>query len=273
MDRYAVIGNPIAHSKSPRIHAEFARQTGQALEYGRILAEPERFAETVRAFFAGGGLGLNVTVPFKEAAWALADERSQRAEVASAVNTLIALPGGRLRGDNTDGAGLVRDLAGNHGFAFSGRRVLLLGAGGAARGVLHPLLETGLAGLTIANRTAAKAHELAALAERLAPVRGRGLDDLAGERFDLIVNATSAGLAGAVPALPDDCLAPGGWTYDMLYGDAPTPFRRWGQTHGAAQALDGLGMLVEQAGESFRLWRGLSPETAPVIALLRIGKA
>jgi shikimate dehydrogenase len=273
MDRYAVIGNPIAHSKSPRIHAEFARQTGQDLDYARILAEPDRFAETVRAFFDGGGRGLNVTVPFKEAAWHLADERSPRAEVAGAVNTLIALPNGRLRGDNTDGAGLVRDLADNHGFAFAGRRVLLLGAGGAARGVLRPLIETGLAGLTIGNRTADKAHDLAALAAGLGPVTGCGLDGLAGARFDLIINATSAGLGGEVPPIPDDCLAPGGWTYDMLYGDALTPFCRWGEGHGAAQALDGLGMLVEQAAESFRLWRGVSPQTAPVIALLRAGQA
>jgi shikimate dehydrogenase len=273
MDRYAVVGNPIAHSKSPRIHAEFARQTGQVLDYGRILCDSEHFAETVRAFFAGGGRGLNVTVPFKEAAWRLADERSPRAEVAGAVNTLIALPGARLRGDNTDGAGLVRDLADNHGFAFAGRRVLLLGAGGAARGVLRPLLETGLTELTIANRTAYKARDLAMLAAGLGPVMGCGLDELAGTRFDLIINATSAGLGDEVPSIPDDCLTPGGWTYDMLYGDAPTPFCRWGEGHGAARALDGLGMLVEQAAESFRLWRGVSPQTAPVIALLRAGEA
>ncbi len=273
MDRYAVIGNPIAHSKSPRIHAEFARQTGQDLDYGRILCEPESFTETVRAFFAEGGRGLNVTVPFKEAASRLADERSPRAEVAGAVNTLIALPDGRLRGDNTDGAGLVRDLVDNHGFAFAGRRVLLLGAGGAARGVLRPLLETGLGGLIIANRTADKAGELAALVAALGPVTGCGLDGLAGARFDLIINATSAGLGGEVPPIPDDCLAPGGWAYDMVYGDVPTAFCRWGQGHGAAKALDGLGMLVEQAAESFRLWRGVGPQTAPVIELLRRGLA
>jgi len=271
MDRYAVIGNPIAHSKSPRIHAEFARQTGQRLIYERILAEPESFAQTVRAFFAGDGRGLNVTVPFKEAAFALADERSPRAEVAGAVNTLIGLPGGRLRGDNTDGVGLVRDLAGNHGYAFAGRRILLLGAGGAARGVLQPLLETRPASLTIANRTADKARDLARRVTDLGPVAGCGLGDLAGQRFDLIVNATSAGLGGQVPTIPEDCLARGGWTYDMLYGDQPTPFCRWGQRHGAAQTLDGLGMLVEQAAESFRLWRGVTPDTAPVIALLRGG--
>jgi shikimate dehydrogenase len=271
MDRYAVIGNPIAHSKSPQIHTAFARQTGEALEYDRILAQAERFSQTVEDFFAAGGRGLNVTVPFKEAAWRLADECSPRAELAQAVNTLIPLSDGRLRGDNTDGAGLVRDLAKNQGFDFVGRRVLLLGAGGAARGVLRPLLDTGLAELTIANRTADKARELAAATGQAAVVRGCGLPDLAGGSFDLIVNATSAGLTGEVAPIPDTCLARHGWVYDMVYGDSPTPFCRWGLERGAARALDGLGMLVEQAAESFRLWRGVRPDTAPVIAKLRAG--
>jgi shikimate dehydrogenase len=270
-DRYAVIGNPIAHSKSPLIHAAFARETGQDMEYGRILGDTDDFAGDVRRFFGSGGLGLNVTVPFKERAWALADERSPGAESAGAVNTLIALADGRLHGDNTDGVGLVRDLAQNHGFDFAGKRVLLLGAGGAARGVLLPLLETGLAEIVIANRTASKALGLAADGAVLGPVTGCGLDGLEGRRFDLIINATSAGLGGGVPTIPDDCLVPGGWTYDMLYADAPTPFRRWGMEHGAACALDGLGMLVEQAAESFYLWRAVRPSTAPVIALLRGG--
>jgi shikimate dehydrogenase len=269
-DKYAVIGNPIAHSKSPLIHAEFARQTGQDMEYGRILGNPGGFAADVRRFFDAGGRGMNVTVPFKEHAWEMADERSSRAESAGAVNTLILLPNGHLRGDNTDGAGLVRDLAENQGFDFLTKRVLLLGAGGASRGVLHPLLETGLATLVIANRTAFKAQELAAGATAIR-VSGCGLDRLAGQRFDLIVNATSAGLEGSVPAIPPDCLAPRGWTYDMLYGDTPTPFQRWADEHGAARSLDGLGMLVEQAAESFFLWRGVRPVTTPVIALLRGG--
>ncbi len=267
--RYAVIGNPIAHSKSPLIHAAFACQTGQDLAYGRVLGDPADFAGEVHRFFADGGLGLNVTVPFKEAAWTLANERSARAETAGAVNTLIRLTDGRLRGDNTDGVGLVRDLAVNQGFRFAGTRVLLLGAGGAARGVLQPLLESGPDRLLIANRTAAKASALAALGAPLGPVQGCGLDELAGERFELIVNATSAGLAGGVPAIPEGCLAPGGWTYDMLYGDVETPFSRWGRTCGAERTLDGLGMLVEQAAESFRLWRGVRPETAPVMEMLR----
>ena len=270
-DRYAVIGNPIAHSKSPLIHAAFARQTGQDLEYGRILAESDGFTGEVRRFFAAGGRGLNVTVPFKEEAWRLVDERSPRAETAGAVNTLIALPDGRLRGDNTDGVGLVRDLAVNHGFDFRGRRVLLLGAGGAVRGVLRPLLETGIAELVIANRTAGRAIDLAAAVADLGAVRGGGFADLGDQGFDLTVNGTSAGLAGEVPPLPPHCLATGGWAYDMLYGDAPTPFCRWASAQGAVQALDGLGMLVEQAAESFRLWRGVTPETPPVIALLRRG--
>jgi shikimate dehydrogenase len=276
-DRYAVIGNPIAHSKSPLIHAEFARQTEQALEYGRILGDLNDFAGDARRFFAEGGRGLNVTVPFKEQAWALADERSPRAELAGAVNTLIRLDDGRLRGENTDGVGLVRDLGDNHGFRFQGARVLLLGAGGAARGVLLPLLETGPERLLIANRTAAKAIELAALGASFTSatpgaggtVEGRSLEALEGESFDLIVNATSAGLSDALPAIPEDCLNQGGWTYDMLYGDTPTAFQRWGWTHGAARALDGLGMLVEQAAEAFWLWRGVRPETLSVINLLR----
>ena len=268
-DRYAVVGNPVAHSKSPLIHAAFARETGEDLHYDRLLADPECFEDEVRAFFAGGGRGLNVTLPFKERAWALASVHGPAAATAGAVNTLTPLPGGGLCGDNTDGVGLVRDLADNHGFAFPARRVLVLGAGGAARGVLRPLLETGLGTLTIANRTPARALELARSVAGLGAVRGCGLADLAGQSFDLIVNATSAGLAGEVPPLPPGCLVPGGWTYDMLYADTPTAFCRWGRAHGAAVTLDGLGMLVEQAAESFRLWRGRRPHTGPVIAMLK----
>jgi shikimate dehydrogenase len=267
-DHYAVIGNPVAHSKSPAIHAAFAHQTGQHLAYERILGSLDDFPGDVRRFVAAGGRGLNVTVPFKQQAWDLLGDRSPRADAAGAVNTIIVLDGGLLRGDNTDGVGLVRDLADNHGFAFPAKRVLLLGAGGAARGVLGPLLETDPAALVIANRTASKAVELAVAAadDR---VSGCSLDELAGRRFDLIINATSIGLAGGVPAIPDDCLADGAWTYDMLYSDEPTPFCRWATVHGAARALDGLGMLVEQAAESFFLWRGVRPRTPPVIELLR----
>jgi len=269
IDRYAVIGDPIAHSKSPLIHATFAEQTGESLTYTRIRGEPGRFPETVRAFFHEGGSGLNVTVPFKEEAWALADQLSARAASAGAVNTLIPLPDGQIRGDNTDGAGLVRDLTINHGFLLSGSRVLLLGAGGASRGVVRPLLEQGPEHLTIANRTAIKAESLAKSLEGLGSVDGCGLDELNGRRFDLIINGTASGLSGAVPEIPVDLLAPGGWTYDMMYSTEPTAFVLWGRARGAGETLDGLGMLVEQAAESFLLWRGIRPETAPVIDLLR----
>ena len=267
-DRYAVIGNPIEHSRSPQIHAAFAAQTGEDMIYERILGDPENFEADVRAFVTAGGRGLNVTVPFKERAFRLADSLAERARTAGAVNTLI-VGEGRLHGDNTDGAGLVRDLGCNHLFDFAGARVLLLGAGGAVRGVLRPLLDEKPGRLVIANRTASKAL---ALAEgTLGPVFGCGLDQLGGQRFDLVINGTAAGLVGSVPIIPDDCLADGGWTYDMLYGKEPTAFVLWGRAHGAARALDGLGMLVEQAAESFCLWRGVQPDTAPVIASLRTG--
>ncbi|MGB5834066.1 MAG: shikimate dehydrogenase [Thiohalocapsa sp.] len=269
-DQYAVIGNPIAHSKSPAIHAAFARQTGQQIEYGRILGGLDDFAGDVRRFVTAGGRGLNVTVPFKEQAWDLLADRSARAERAGAVNTIIVSDGGLLRGDNTDGVGLVRDLIENQGYDLVGKRVLLLGAGGAARGVVDPLIESDVGALVIANRTATKSAELAQLAAH-DRVIGRGLDALAGQQFDLIINATSIGLAGSIPLFPEDCLAQGGWTYDMLYADDPTPFCRWAIAHGAARALDGLGMLVEQAAESFALWRGTRPDTRPVIELLRGG--
>ena len=271
-DRYAVIGNPIAHSKSPLIHAAFARQTGQDLVYDRILGSRDDFAGDVRRFVADGGKGLNVTVPFKEEAFALTDERTERAEAARAANTLIVLRDGRLRGDNTDGVGLVRDLCCNHRFMLAGARVLLLGAGGASRGVLRRLLAERPAALVIGNRTAAKAVELAGTAAGLGPVEGCGLAGLAGRRFDLVVNGTAAGLQGEVPAIPDDCLANGGWVYDMMYGAEPTAFVRWGLAHGAAKSLDGLGMLVEQAAESFFRWRGVYPDTGPVIDALRRGE-
>jgi shikimate dehydrogenase len=266
-DRYAVIGNPIEHSRSPEIHTAFAHQTGQDLVYDRILGTD--FERDARAFFAASGRGLNITVPFKEQAWELSDEHSPEADAAGAVNTLTRLPDGRLRGDNTDGTGLIRDLTVNHGCRLAGSRILLLGAGGAVRGVLRPLLEQRPMRLLIANRTAAKAVTVATNAAAFGPVEGCGLDALKGQQFDFIINGTAAGLTGAMPELPDGILKPAGWTYDMLYGKEPTPFVRWGREQGAAEALDGLGMLVEQAAEAFFLWRGVRPETAPVIKLLR----
>lgn len=261
-ERYGVIGNPIAHSKSPLIHALFAQQTGQAMSYERILAPLDGFREAVLHFREEGGRGLNVTVPFKLEAFALADRLSERAARAGAVNTLIFHPDGVIEGDNTDGTGLVRDLL-RQGAEIRGRRVLILGAGGAVRGVLAPLLAEKPLELVIANRSADKAVRLAADFADLGPVRGCGFDAMEGV-FDLVINGTSASLSGELPPLPDDLLTEGAVAYDMAYGSEPTPFQAWAEGHGARLALDGLGMLVEQAAESFRLWRGVQPDTAPV---------
>ena len=268
IDRYAVIGNPIEHSKSPDIHTAFAQQTGEEILYGRILGDMEDFAGDVADFLNDGGRGLNVTVPFKEKAYLLSDDLSERAEQAGAVNTLILATGNELRGDNTDGVGLINDLASNHGFKFNGKRILLLGAGGASRGVLGPLLEQEPSSVTIANRTVSRAEDLAARFAPYGPVGACGFEQITGA-YDLIINGTAAGLKGEVPPIPADVLEDGGWTYDMMYGDKPTAFVEWGRQHGAEKALDGLGMLVEQAAESFWLWRGIRPDTAPVIAMLR----
>ncbi len=271
-DRYAVFGNPVAHSRSPEIHARFAAQTGQAVVYDRILAPRDGFVAALDEFQRAGGRGCNVTLPFKGVAFELADTRSERAARARAVNTLRFEADGTRFGDNTDGVGLLRDLVVNHGLRLEGRRLLLLGAGGAARGILAPLLAERPARLIIANRTAERAVELAASFTDLGPVSGGGFGVLAGEApFDLILNATAAGVAGETPALPETVLAKGGWCYDLYYAAEPTPFLRWAAAHGAARALDGLGMLVEQAAESFYLWRGVRPETAPVIEALRGG--
>jgi shikimate dehydrogenase len=267
-DQYAVMGYPIAHSQSPRIHTLFAAQTGQNLEYQAILVEPGDFVAAARAFQADGGKGLNVTVPFKQDAWVFADLLSARAERAGAVNTLSFGSSG-VQGDNTDGPGLVRDLTLNHRYPLAEKRILLLGAGGAARGILQPLLAEKPAQLVIANRTAEKALGLALRFNDLGRVSACGFAELAERRFDLIINATAAGLDDAVPPLPDDVLAAEGWCYDLMYGREPTAFVRWGREHGAAQSLDGLGMLVEQAAEAFHLWRGVWPDTAPVIKALR----
>jgi shikimate dehydrogenase len=268
-DQYAVMGNPIAHSKSPRIHSLFASQTGQAIEYTAILVEPGMFAGAVAEFVKHGGKGLNITVPFKEQAWQLASKRSARAEHAGAVNTLLLDPSGAHYGDNTDGVGLVRDLRDNHGVAVQDKRLLLLGAGGAARGVVEPLLQEQPALLVIANRTADRALELARHFCTLGHVEGCGLDDVAGQNFDLIINATAASLSGQVPAITGSVITPQSMCYDMMYGSEPTAFMNWASAHGAQQVMDGLGMLVEQAAESFYLWRKVRPDTAPVIAALR----
>ncbi len=271
MDRYAVIGNPIAHSKSPQIHAAFARQTGQALSYEALLAPLDGFVQTISAFRAQGGRGVNVTVPFKLEAFALAERHTPRAQMAGAVNTLAFGADGVL-GDNTDGAGLVRDLGTNLQFALAGRRILVLGAGGATRGVLLPLLDARPASLTIANRTVSKAEALSALFAAHAPesvLDACGFDALAGRRFDLVINATAASLADELPPLPPGLYAEGALAYDMMYGRGPTRFMRAALADGAASVADGLGMLVEQAAESFLLWRGVRPATGPVLAELR----
>ena len=268
-DRYAVMGNPVAHSKSPRIHSLFAKQTGQQLHYEAIRVESGKLATAVADFLASGGKGLNITVPLKQEAWSLAQARSGRADRAGAVNTLVLEPTGKHFGDNTDGAGLVRDLLYNHGSTLQQRRLLLLGAGGAARGVIEPLLLEKPSLLVIANRTAGKAVDLARMFCELGHIEGCGLEDVAGQSFDLIINATAASLAGKVPALPDSVVTPDSWCYDMMYADKPTAFMVWAQQLGAARCLDGLGMLVEQAAESFFLWRGIRPDTSPVIRLLR----
>lgn len=262
--RYAVFGNPIAHSRSPAIHQAFAAQRGQALDYQRIEAPLDDFAGAVAAFFADRGAGANVTVPFKEQAFRLCGELTERARSAGAVNTLWQQDG-TLWGDNTDGIGLVTDLTGHLGWTLRDARVLVLGAGGAVRGVLQPLLAAAPAQLVVANRTADKAAALAA--EFGGAVQGGGFDALEGH-FDVVINGTAASLSGAVPPLPAGSIDQHSCCYDMVYGDQLTPFLQWAQRQGAAVA-DGLGMLVEQAAASFRQWHGWEPDTVPVRVALR----
>lgn len=265
--RYAVFGNPIHHSLSPLIHAQFARDTGQDLSYEAILAPLDGFGACVAQFQHSGGQGANITLPFKEQAFALCTQLSARAEMAGAVNT-IKFENDAIVGDNTDGAGLVADLTRNLGVTLAGKRILLLGAGGAARGVIGPLLEYAPARLVIANRTASRAHHLASQFQSAQqPVTGSGLDEVAAD-FDLIINATSASLAGEMPPLPAQIFTPDLLAYDMMYGKSTTPFLRLAQQHGS-RISDGLGMLVEQAAEAFYVWRGVRPETQSVIASLR----
>jgi len=268
-DRYAVMGNPVSHSLSPAIHAEFARQTGQRLVYEAIQVDEGGFEQAAGNFGAAGGKGLNVTVPFKRVAWDWVERRSARAERAGAVNT-IRFDADATFGDNTDGVGLVRDITLNLDAAIAGRRVLIAGAGGAVRGVLAPILEQGPRELVITNRSVDKALELAEqFSDAVSRVSACSFEALAGREFDLIINGTAASLHGAELPLRPSVLAPGCVCYDMMYAARPTPFLRWAQAHGAARAVDGLGMLVEQAAESFFLWRGVRPETAPVIVKMR----
>ena len=268
-DSYAVFGNPVAHSLSPQIHAAFAEQTGQDMNYRRQLVEHGQFEARARQFFQQDGKGLNITVPFKLDAFSFADQLSKRARQAGAINTLLYQPDGTTFGDNTDGVGLVRDILDNLGWSLAGSRTLLLGAGGAARGVLAPLLQQQPYQLCIVNRTASKAQQLARAFGNLGPVSGCGYEGLADLQFDVLINATSASLGGELPPLPDTILAPGARVYDMVYGAQPTPFIDWALAEGAGAAADGLGMLVEQAAESFQLWRHVMPQTSGVISTLR----
>tara|TARA_Y100001973_G_scaffold103819_1_gene171974 strand:- start:221 stop:1048 length:828 start_codon:yes stop_codon:yes gene_type:complete len=268
---YAVVGNPISHSKSPRIHSLFACQTGEPLEYTAIQAPIDEFSGTVRHFFDRGGKGLNVTVPFKEQAWTLADHRTTRAEKAGAANTLYLDQENQLVADNTDGVGIVRDLQNNHGVALKGLKVLVLGAGGAVRGVIGPILAEQPAALTIANRTVAKAEALVRLFAKeagLTVLNACGFET-PDQPFDLIINGTSASLQGDLPPVSANVIGPATVVYDMMYSLQTTTFNQWALDNGARRVHDGLGMLVEQAAESFFVWRGVRPETAPVIEELR----
>ena len=267
-DSYGVVGHPVGHSLSPFIHQLFAQQTHQAMSYSAFDVPPAQFARWVREFFAGGGRGLNITLPHKVAALDVLQSLTPRARRAGAVNTL-ALERGRLLGDNTDGAGLMRDLTSNLGLALEGGRVLLLGAGGAARGVLAPLLGLAPAVVVIANRTPGRATALAAEFAPLGATRGVSFGALDAAPFDLVINATSASLTGELPAVAAGVIGRETLCYDLAYGPGATAFVQWAERSGCGRAVQGLGMLVEQAAESFELWRGVRPATAPVLAAVR----
>lgn len=266
-DRYAVIGHPIAHSRSPQIFAEFARLTRQQLSYERIDAAPRHFATALREFLGNGGRGANITLPFKEEAYALCHTHTARAQQAHSVNTLYIEDERTLVGDNTDGIGLVTDLLRNQQVAIRGKRLLILGAGGAARGILPALLREEPASIQIANRTPPRARHLATTFRQQGNVGAGSFDELHGMSFDLVINATSASLTNELPPLPRDLLEPGATCYDLTYAERPTVFMHWADREGAATILDGWGMLVEQAAESFRIWRGTRPSTATLLAL------
>jgi len=272
MDKYAVIGNPIEHSKSPQIHQMFAQQAGDEIMYEALLSPIDEFKETVEAFRQGGGMGLNVTVPFKQEAFELADELSDYAQKAGAVNTLVFREDGTIYGTNTDGIGIVRDLVENHQSLITGKRVLVLGAGGAVRGVLQPLLQQQPKSLFIANRTPERAVELARDMEVVredCELAGGGFADIEGE-YDLIINGPAASLQGIMPPIPLSCLAKGVHCYDMMYGGRPTAFEFWCEDNGAEKVMNGLGMLVEQAAESFSIWRTKMPATKPVLEAMQL---
>ncbi|MFT5717585.1 MAG: shikimate dehydrogenase [Oleiphilaceae bacterium] len=268
VDKYAVVGNPIEHSKSPMIHALFAKQTKQDLDYGKIEAPLDTFKGVVTDFFAQENKkGLNVTVPFKEQAWALCEARTDRAELAGAVNTLYLNETGQLCGDNTDGIGLVADLKKNH-VSLQGKKVLIVGAGGAVRGVLQPILKEMPKSVVLCNRTISKADELVSVFNSLGNIKSSAFQDL-DKAFDVVINGTSASLAGSLPPLPKGVIADKTVAYDMMYSKDATVFNAWAEQCGAEKTMDGLGMLVEQAAEAFYLWRGVRPETLEVMARIR----
>jgi len=267
--KFAVFGNPIKHSKSPIIHAAFAQQCDKKIQYRAVRVELDGFAQAARNFFNSGGTGLNVTVPFKREAFELADKLSDRALRAGAANTLTPLPGGGIAGDNTDGIGLVSDMVANLGWALRDMRVLVLGAGGAVRGILEPVLRERPSQLLVVNRTEERAVQLASEFSDLGRVEGGAYSLIGSRQFDLIINGTSAGLTGEMPDLPSSLLTNHSCCYDMVYGAEPTVFMRWAALHAAWAVSDGLGMLVEQAAQSFYLWNKARPETRPVINQLR----
>lgn len=267
-DLYAVFGNPINHSKSPVIHRQFAEQTNQDMHYTKQLVNEGEFAKAAQEFFAQGGKGLNVTVPFKMDAFDFAQTLTARAERAGAVNTLARLSDGSILGDNTDGIGMIHDMH-NLGWEIQGKRVLILGAGGAVRGILQPLLEENPARVTIANRTLSKAEELAKNFLDLGDLQAKSFAQLTGDVFDIVINGTSASMQGELPPLPKNLLAQSACCYDMMYGAELTIFLQWAKNNGAAQIADGLGMLIGQAAEAFYVWRRIRPEVVPVITALR----
>ncbi|GAL08095.1 shikimate 5-dehydrogenase I alpha [Photobacterium aphoticum] len=268
MDKYVVFGNPIEQSKSPFIHTLFARQTGQVMTYQAQWVALDGFTAAADTFFAEGGRGCNITVPFKEQAFTYADQLTERARLAGAVNTLKLLDDGVVLGDNTDGEGLVQDLL-QHGVSLADKRILLIGAGGAARGVILPLLAQQPAGLVIANRTAEKAEQLATTFASHGRIAALALDQLDGEHFDIIINSTSASLSQQLPGIPATLIQPETVCYDMVYGTGMTTFNAWAKALGARVVMDGLGMLVGQAAESFMLWRGIRPGARQVQRELR----
>jgi shikimate dehydrogenase len=270
-DYYAVIGNPIAHSKSPWLHAEFARRTGQDVRYEALLAPLDGFSIAVAHFLKRGGKGMNITIPFKPEAYAISHRLTERAQTAKAVNTLAFIDD-EILGDNTDGAGLMHDILINLEFTVTGKRVLLIGAGGAARGVAGPLLKQAPRMLAVVNRTRGKADELRQQFSREGNIASVDYVDLRGEKFDLVINATSASLHGQLPVLPPGIFSGESMAYDMVYSNRRSIFLKYAQQQGARRLADGIGMLVEQAAESFYLWRGIRPVTEPVIEMLCPGR-